>query len=131
MMQMVEKNIKIRRIYFQVKVDDLDRAKDFYHNIFDFPIAWYESPAVGWCEIQLPGDARLGLNLRRKEDKHPPSWGILTIEVENLEATREILIEKGVQTTEIFDNPNYVSYFNIKDSEGNSIQIVGDPRIKE
>ena len=126
-----KEQIKIRRIYFQVKVDDLDRAKDFYHEILDFPIAWYESPEVGWCEIQLPGDARLGLNLRRKGDKHPKSWGILTVEVENLEATREYFVKKGVETTEIFDNPNYVSYFNIKDSEGNSIQIVGDPRIKD
>ena len=128
---MSENPIKIRRVYFQIKADDLMRAKDFYNEIFDFPVAYFEGVEIGWAEMQLPGEARLGLLLRFPGDKTPKSWGILTIEVEDLETSWQHLKNKGLKTTEIRDNPNYVSYFNIEDSEGNSIQIVGDPRIKD
>ncbi|HUU77141.1 MAG TPA: VOC family protein [candidate division Zixibacteria bacterium] len=127
---MTEGIMKIRRVYFQVKVNDLIRAKDFYQKTFKFEVAFFEGVELGWCEMQLPGEARLGLNLRLPGDDKPLSWGILTIDVENLEETREYLLEIGLEPTEIYDNPNNVSYFNVKDSEGNSIQIVGDPRIK-
>ena len=124
--------MKIRRVYFQIKVDDLVRAKDFYNDVFSFDVAFFEGAALGWCEMQLPGDSRLGLNLRRTdEEKKAPSWGVLTLEVENLEETREYLVKKELEASEIFDNPNNVSFFNVKDSEGNTIQIVGDPRIKD
>ncbi len=123
--------MKIRRVYFQIAVDNLIRAKDFYKETFDFEVAFFIGEEVGWCEIQLPGDVRLGLNLKTSATQKPPSWGILTLDVENLEESHEYLKQIGLQPTEIFDNPNNVSYFNIKDSEGNSIQIVGDPRIRK
>ncbi|MFW9923504.1 MAG: VOC family protein [Candidatus Thorarchaeota archaeon] len=120
---------KIRRVYFQVKVDDLIRARDFYTNTFDFDVSFFISPEVGWCEIQLPGEARLGLNLRGKDEKKSLNYGILTLEVEDLQAGWNYFKDKGLKPTEIVDVPQMVSYFNIKDSEGNTIQIVGEPRI--
>ncbi|NHJ40165.1 MAG: VOC family protein [Asgard group archaeon] len=128
---MTENPINIRRVYFQIKVDNLVRAKDFYNEIFNFDVAYFEGVEIGWAEMQLPGEARLGMLLRLPGDKTPKSWGILTVEVEDLEASWNYLKKKGLKITEIKDNPNYVSYYNIEDSEGNSIQIVGDPRIKD
>ena len=122
---------KIIRVYFQVKVDDLVRAKDFYQETFGFDVAFFEGADIGWAEMQLPGEARLGLNLRRSGEDKPKSWGILTVEVENLEESWEYFKQKGTTPTEIVDNPNYISFFNIKDSEGNDIQIVSEPRIKD
>jgi predicted enzyme related to lactoylglutathione lyase len=59
--------IQISRMYIQLKVENLERVKKFYEDIFNFDIAWYMSPEIGWCEFELPGDIpRLGLNTIEK-----------------------------------------------------------------
>ena len=121
--------IKIDKMYFQLKVVDMERAKKFYEEIFGFKIEWYEDPEVGCCEFNLPGgDPRLGLNLIEEGDIAPDS-GVFTIQVLNLEETKEYLEEKGIKTTNIVDIPNMVSFFDVTDSEGNRVQIVANPRI--
>ena len=116
--------ISFKTVYFQLGVDDLDRAKEFYEKIFGLDVTFYISPEVGWSELQLPGGApRLGLNTS------PDSGGVLTFEVEDLEGTKGYLESRDIETTEIIDVPDMVSYFNISDSEGNRVQIVSDPRI--
>jgi predicted enzyme related to lactoylglutathione lyase len=123
--------IKIEKMYFQLKVEDIERAKKFYEETFDFKVEWYEDPEIGWCEFNLPGgDPRLGLNTIEEGDIAPDS-GTLTIQVENLEETKEFLEKKGIETTEIRDIPNMVSLFDMTDSEGNRVQIVANPRIKD
>ncbi|UCD45485.1 MAG: VOC family protein [Candidatus Bathyarchaeota archaeon] len=115
--------IAYRTVYFQLKADDLERAKDFYEKVFGLDVTFYESPEVGWCELQLPGGSpRLGLNAGG-------SGGTLTFDVEDLEATRAYFEGKGLEVSEITDIPDMVSYFNVKDTEGNLIQIVSDPRV--
>ena len=121
--------IKIDKMYFKLKVVDMERAKKFYEEVFGFKIEWYEDPEVGWCEFNLPGgDPRLGLNLIEEGDIAPDS-GVFTIQVLNLEETKEYLEEKGIKTTDIVDIPNMVSFFDMTDSEGNRVQIVANPRI--
>ena len=131
---MIEKKkfpISYRRMYFQVGVKDLERAKKFYEDIFGFEVAWYAGPEVGWCEFHLPGsNANLGLNASRKDEHTGADFSVLTIDVKDLEETKKYLDSKGLETTEIMDNPDNVSFFNLKDSEDNRIQIVGDPRVK-
>lgn len=124
--------ISFRTIYFQLDVKDLERSKRFYEDIFNLEVTWYMSPEAGWCELQLPGGApKLGLNSSGAEEGAQPRGGTLTIEVEDLEGTKKYLEGKGIETTEISDIPNMVSYFNMRDSEGNMIQIVSDPRVQE
>ena len=38
---------KIIRVYFQVKVDDLVRAKNFYQETFGFDVAYFEGADIG------------------------------------------------------------------------------------
>ena len=124
--------ISFDRMYFQLKVGDIERAKKFYEDIFNFDVSWYMSPEVGWCEFDLPGGTpRLGLNTIGEGDKITPDSGTFTIAVGNLEETKKYLEDKGIVTTEITDIPNMVSYFNMTDSEGNRVQIVSEPRIQE
>lgn len=124
--------IVFSRMYFQLKVKDLERAKKFYEDIFNFKVSWYMSPEAGWCELDLPGGTpKLGLNTIEESGELQPSSGTFTIAVENLEETKEYLESKGVKTTDIVDIPQMVSYFNLTDSEGNSVQIVADPRVTE
>lgn len=118
--------IKYQSIYFQIHVDDLERAKKFYEDVFGVNVTWYMSPEVGWCELQLPsGDTRLGLNSGSLDQK----GGLLTIGVEALLETRDYLTGKGVKVGEVTDVPDMVSYFSAWDSEGNRLQIVSDPRV--
>ncbi len=124
--------IRISRMYIQLKVENLERAKKFYEEVFNFNIAWYMSPEVGWCEFDLPGGTpRLGLNTIEQGEQISPDSGTFTIEVQNLEETKNYLEEQDIKTSEITDIPNMVSYFNTSDSEGNRIQIVSEPRVKE
>ena len=120
--------IKIDKMYFQLKVLNMERAKKFYEEIFGFKVEWYEDPEAGWCEFNLPGDPRLGLNLQEEGDITSES-GVFTIQVLNLEETKDYLEEKGIKTTDIVDIPNMVSFFDMTDSEGNRLQIVAKPRI--
>ncbi|UCH57765.1 MAG: VOC family protein [Candidatus Bathyarchaeota archaeon] len=120
--------INFRRMYFQLNTGDLERAKKFYEDIFNLEVTWYETPEAGWCEFHLPGGSpRLGLNAT--EEEFYQDSGVLTMDVEDLEATKVYLESKGVETTEIVDIPGMVSYFNMKDSEGNRLQIVSEPRV--
>ena len=113
-----------RNVYFQLSVDDLERAKNFYEDVYGLEVSWYTSPEDGWCELYLPGEgSRLGLNLGGDA-------GVLTFEVGDLEAAKSYLEGRGLEAGEITDVPDMVSYFNTADSEGNRIQIVSEPRVK-
>ena len=117
-------------VYFQYQVKDFDRAKKFYSEVMGFEIAYDGGTEVGWAEFKLPAEgARLGINLITSGE-HRQGSGTLTIDVEDLEACKTYLENKGFSTTDITDIPNMVSYFNGKDSEGNPIQFVAEPRIK-
>lgn len=126
---MTEIPLKIVRVYYQIKVDDLKRSTDFYKDVFGFEISLYVGPELGWAESTLPGGLGLGHNLRLPGQDHPPSWGILTLEVEDLKIAWDYLKKKGLEVTEITETPN-INFFNTKDSEGNSIQIVQMPKQK-
>ncbi|NPE09508.1 MAG: VOC family protein [Asgard group archaeon] len=119
--------LKIVRVYYQIKVDDLKRSTDFYKDVFGFEITLYVGPELGWAESSLPGGLGLGHNLRLPGQDHPPSWGVLTLEVEDLKIAWDYLKKKGLDVTEITETPN-INFFNTKDSEENSIQIVQVPK---
>jgi predicted enzyme related to lactoylglutathione lyase len=123
--------MRVRSIYFQLRAKDLERAKKFYEDVFNLEVTWYMSPEVGWCELRLPGTgAKIGLNALGEGEVADPTWGKLTLEVEDLEGAKTYLEGKGVETTGIVDNPGMVSYFGFVDSEGNQLQIVSDPRVE-
>ncbi len=117
-------------VYFQYYVTDFGRARKFYGDVLGFNIAWDMGDDVGWIEYALPvKGAKIGLNLVT-EGKVKPSSAKLTLDVTDIEKMKDYLTSKGVKTDEITDIPNMVSYFNIKDPDGNPIQIVAEPRIK-
>lgn len=117
-------------VYFQYQVKDFDRAKKFYSEVMGLEIKWDGGTEVGWAEFALPAEgARLGINLIR-EGEHRQGSGTLTMDVEDLDACKIYLESKGVDTSDITDIPDMVSYFNLKDSEGNPIQVVAEPRVK-
>jgi len=123
--------VHISKMYFQLMVEDMERAKKFYEDTFNLEVVFTTPPEVGWCEIQLPGGSpMLGLNLAGEGEKSP-EWGRLMMEVDDLEGTKAYLNAKGVETTENTVIPGIVAYFYMKDSEGNTIQIVQAPKSEE
>lgn len=121
---------KAGSVYFQYQVKDYERAKKFYSEVMGFEMTWDGGTEIGWGEFALPAKgARLGINLITRGE-HRQGSGTLTLEVEDLEKSKNYLESKGIVTTDINDIPDMVSYFNMKDSEGNAIQIVSDPRVK-
>jgi predicted enzyme related to lactoylglutathione lyase len=123
--------IRVGTVYFKINVKEMERAKKFYSDVFNLEIVFAPPPEVGWCELQLPGGApKLGLNLL-EEGEFKPGAGMLMMEVEDIEGNKAYLEGKGVETSDYTDIPGIVTYFYMKDSEGNSIQIVSEPRVKE
>ena len=121
---------KVGTVYLKINVEDMERAKRFYSDVFNLEIVFAPPPEVGWCELQLPGGAlRLGLNYLVEGFR--PDAGVLMLEVEDIEGIKAYLEGKGVETSDYTDLPGIVTYFYMKDSEGNTIQIVSKPRIKE
>ncbi|MDH4215001.1 MAG: VOC family protein [Candidatus Thorarchaeota archaeon] len=117
-------------VYFQYYVTDFSRARKFYGDILGFKIAWDIGDDSGWLEYALPArGAKLGLNLLT-EGKVKHGSAKLTLIVTDLEDMKDYLKSKGVKTDEITDVPDMISYFNIKDPDGNPIQIAAEPRIK-
>ena len=54
----------------------------------------------------------------------------LVISVSNLDKFREILTSNHIESTEIKDVPNVLSFLTVKDSDGNKITLLADPRVK-
>jgi len=117
-------------VYFQYDVKDFNRAKKFYGQILGLEKTWDGGEETGWVEFALPiTGARLGLNYKREGDIKRGS-GTLTLVVDDLVVTKEYLRSKDIDSDDIVDIPDMVSYFNFEDSESNPIQVVSDPRVK-
>ena len=117
-------------VYFQYDVKDFNRARKFYEETLGFEKTWDGGEEAGWMEFALPiTGARLGLNYKREGEIERGS-GTLTLVVDDLVVTKEYLKSKKVDSDDIVDIPDMVSYFNFYDSDGNRLQAVADPRVK-
>ncbi len=120
---------KTDSIYFQYLVTDYEQSKKFYAEVLGFEKVWDGGAEVGWVEFALPvAGARLGLNIN-PEAKITQGSGVLTLNMVDLDRTKSYFDKKGIETTDIVDIPDMVSYFNFNDPDGNRIQVVADPRV--
>ena len=118
-------------VYVSLNVADYERAKKFYQDVFKFKITFDAGIEVGWCELALPiPGVHIGLNFNPDV---PVKHGATTLglQVKDLDKTKAYLESQGVEITgDIYDLPDMVSILNIKDSEGNKIQLIAPPRVK-
>ncbi|MHA2364826.1 MAG: VOC family protein [Candidatus Hodarchaeales archaeon] len=119
-------------VYCVVNVGDINRAKEFYINTLELKPALpddFPATEVGWFEFHLPvTGSRLGLNLVRKGEI--PKSTSLGIVVTDLDKVFSLLKDKNAKPTDIQDIPDMVSTFEINDTEGNEITLIGNPRVK-
>jgi uncharacterized protein len=112
--------------HFEVPVDDMERAKKFYSEVFGWqmfppdPVMGYQS--VGTTPVnerfmpKEPGAINGGMVPRQGPNKHP----IITLDVDDIDAALEGVKEHGGKVTmkkTAAGNMGFYAYF--EDSEGN------------
>ncbi len=122
--------VKHDRIYFEIKVKDLDRAKKYYHDIFGLDVFYDAGEKVGWCSMCLPvPGAQLAIQ-RVSEDSKQKGSASLVFSVFDIEAVESYLKRRGIDTQPITDLPDIVSLLVIKDPDENEICFASPPRIR-
>ena len=108
-------------------VNDMDRAIRFYQDVFGFQASWTDARQLGWVEITTHLD---GLFIGLIESIHGLAENQIafTINVSNIEETKDYLISKGVDTTKIEEFAGMISMFFFVDSEGNRIAVASSSR---
>ncbi|HSR17512.1 MAG TPA: VOC family protein [Ignavibacteriaceae bacterium] len=121
-------------IYFEIQADDVQRAVDFYKNIFGWKItrAQEEIPIEYWrietrSKSGQAGGTRGGL-LKRPAKAPPPQSGtnafVCSIEVENFDETAKKILKQGGQVAlPKFAVPGVCWQGYFLDQEGNTFGI--------
>ncbi len=111
-----EESIDVRDIITKIAVTDLQKSKDWYSRLFGkqpdlepFPGNVEYKIGGGWIQIHT-GKVQ------------PSSWN-LEIEVRDLSRERERIRHGSITATEISTAPNVISWFDVKDPDGNGIRL--------
>lgn len=107
--------IDVRETITEITVSDLKSSRDWYSRLFGKgadlePFEGNVEYKIGghWVQI-VQGHVR------------PSSWTIL-FEVRDLAKERTRLLNAGIQVPEIKSAPNVISWFDIKDPDGNAMR---------
>jgi predicted enzyme related to lactoylglutathione lyase len=107
--------IDAREVITEIQVNSLKESKEWYSRLFGkgpdlepFPGNIEFKIGGAWVQI-VEGVAK------------PSSWTIL-FEVRDLARERERLRENNITATEIKTSPNVISWFDLKDPDGNAMR---------
>ena len=122
--------VEMKLELIQVPVSDVDRAKAFYvekvgfHDDHDHQV----SDEIRFVQLTPPGSAcSIALTTGAHEMK-PGSIDGLQLVVEDADAAREELAERGVEVSEVQDYPwGRFVFFNDPDGNGWALQAVDSP----
>lgn len=106
-------------------VSDVDRAKDFYAQKVGFNLDHDVQPDEGVCVVQLtpPGSACsvvMGTGMGEISEIPPGTIKGLHLVVEDVQQVREILLERGVEMSDVVEYPNGIKFAYFGDPDGNS-----------
>ncbi len=111
----MEKAVDVRDVIVVISVGDVSKSREWYSRLFGkkpdlepFPGNVEFKVGGGWVQIS-------------KGKVKDSSWS-LQIEVKDLSSERERLREVGIAATEIQTVPNVISYFDLKDLDGNAMR---------
>jgi predicted enzyme related to lactoylglutathione lyase len=114
--------------HFAVHADDVERARAFYRNVFDWHFEPWGPP--GFYQIVTGSDQQPGiagaLHQRTEAKSEFGMRGFLcTIAVEDVDAIRALLIEHGATITqEKYRIPGVGTLIEFRDPEGNIVQAM-------
>ncbi len=106
-------------------VSDVDRARDFYVNQIGFHLDHDVQSSDSMRVVQLtpPGSACsivIGIGLGEISEMKPGTVKALHLVVKDVSAVRDILLERGVEVSEVIVYPQGIKYVNFSDPDGNS-----------
>ena len=111
-----------------ITVSDLTRSREWYSKLFGKKRPDLE-PFPGNVEFKVGG---AWVQIMSGKVQPSSSWS-LQLEVTDISRERERLNENGIVATEIKTVPNVISFFDIKDPDGNQMRwfqvLTSDPKI--
>lgn len=120
-------NIMNRVYYFEMPVDDFDRAIKFYETVFGWKVTKTERPSGPYYSVKTGDDSKPGINgsFFKKEE----GWSTVSniINVDDIDACIKSIEELGgeiVFQKVTINGVGYLAYF--KDTEGNTFGIHED-----
>ena len=119
-------NMKLELI--PIPVSDVDRAKAFYVEKLGFVEDVDVRPAEGVRVVQLtpPGSAcsiGLGTGMPAYDDRIPGTVKALHLVVADIEKTRDHLLGRGTDVSEIVDVGGGVKFASLSDPDGNTLTL--------
>jgi predicted enzyme related to lactoylglutathione lyase len=111
-----------------IPVSDVDRAKDFYVRQLGFVADVDVTPVEGVRVVQVtpPGSAcsiGFGTGLAAYDEAPPGSVKALHLVVDDIEAARAELLERGVEIGAVQDVGGGVRYAGFADPDGNTLTL--------
>lgn len=118
--------IDAKDLITEVPVSDIKRSREWYVKLFGKPPDL--EPFPGNVEFKIGG----GWAQIVEGEVKPTNWN-LQIEVVDLSKERERLRAGDIQATEIKTVPGVISYFDVKDPDGNGMRwfqvLTSDPKV--
>lgn len=119
------KNVNVVQYY----VTDWERAKKFYTDTLQWPVA-FASDEAGWFEFGRDNETHFAINRwDAQQGPLPPKNGGATavLTVDDARKTVAALRAKGVKCDDAFEIPGMVVYGAFYDPEGNRVQFASNP----
>lgn len=120
-----------RVVHFEFPVDDVERAKKFYTEVFDWKISKWEGPINYWL-IKTGEEGQPGIDGGMMMRERPSSSTVNTIEVSSVDDFTARISENGgkvVVPKMAIPGIGYAAY--CQDTEGNVFSIMeNDPAAK-
>lgn len=120
-------------IFIQYESTDFQKTFKFYHEGLGFDLSNFSKQTkpedVGLIEFNVPAKGSI-LSFSKKSADNIRVNDSLIIEVTDIDKLKEKLTTRHISASEITDVPNMLSFMTVKDSDGNSIMFISDPRQK-
>ncbi len=122
----MEDQINVRETIVEIGVSDLSKAVDWYSKVFGKkpdlePFPGNVEYKIGGAWVQIVQD-----------EVKPSSWN-LQIEVLDLKKEHDRVVNSGIDCKEIKTVPDVISYFDLKDLDGNAMRwfqvLTSDPKV--
>lgn len=103
-------------------VSDMDKAAEFYGETLGLSLKFRDGDK--WTQYDAGGSA-IALADVSEAQVAPGEGATVVLEVEDLAASREELLAKGLTVTNIVDMGGHGQYFTVRDPDGNVVQLFG------
>jgi catechol 2,3-dioxygenase-like lactoylglutathione lyase family enzyme len=108
----------VDHVYYWTR--DMDRALAFYTDVVGFPLLRRDGNE--WAELDA-GSIRFGLH--GTDDGSPAPSGTVVVRVDDLEATRWTLVDRGVTFDDyVGEVEGFARFATFRDPDGNPVQII-------